>query len=94
MANVTGNILMLEDADWQALKMKYAGQMFAVTGLSMPAEKIKERFEICKTCEKATDRGFKCSLHNGCCFGRWRSNQENQCPLGRWTVLNKVKDKE
>ena len=43
-----------------------------------------ERFEICKTCDKASKEGHKCSLHKGCCFGRWRSKPENKCPEGKW----------
>ena len=40
----------------------------------------KERFEICKTCDKSGENGHKCSLHKGCCFGRWRARPENKCP--------------
>jgi hypothetical protein len=47
-------------------------------------ECIKIRFAICKVCEKSTNSGFKCSLRKGCCFGRWRANPVNQCPLGKW----------
>jgi hypothetical protein len=45
-----------------------------------------ERFTICKTCDKSSENGHKCSLHKGCCFGRWRSNPENKCPdnLPKW----------
>jgi len=44
----------------------------------------KERFEICKTCDKATEAGHKCSLHKACCFGAWRSKPESKCYDGKW----------
>jgi len=40
----------------------------------------KERFEICKKCEHSKEKGHKCELHEGCCFGRWRSDPKNSCP--------------
>jgi hypothetical protein len=43
------------------------------------SELSKQRFEICKSCEHATDGGHKCALHKGCCFGSWRSRSENKC---------------
>jgi len=45
---------------------------------------IKQRFEICKTCDQSRERGFKCGLHKGCCFGRWRGARKNKCPNGKW----------
>jgi len=47
--------------------------------LSKNAELVKQRFEICKTCEHATENGHKCALHKGCCFGGWRARPESQC---------------
>jgi len=47
---------------------------FVASGIS------RERFEICKTCDKSGENGFKCSLREGCCFGRWRAQPENKCP--------------
>ncbi len=44
----------------------------------------KRRFAICKNCKHSRDDGFACDLHTGCCFGRWRSNPENNCPEGMW----------
>jgi hypothetical protein len=44
----------------------------------------KRRFNICKACENARDDGFACTLHPTCCFGRWRGNPENHCPVGLW----------
>lgn len=44
---------------------------------------IKRRFAVCKACEHSRDNGFACALHRGCCFGRWRSNLDNHCPVGR-----------
>ena len=44
----------------------------------------KQRFEICKTCDKATENGHKCSLHKACCFGAWRSRPESKCYEGKW----------
>ena len=52
--------------------------------LTENAKLSTERFEICKTCDKASKEGHKCSLHKGCCFGRWRSKPENKCPEGKW----------
>jgi len=43
------------------------------------SELSKQRFEICKVCEHATENGFGCELHKGCCFGGWRSRPESQC---------------
>jgi len=45
---------------------------------------VKERFLICKTCEHSRSAGFDCVLRTGCCFGRWRTKPESQCPAGRW----------
>jgi hypothetical protein len=45
---------------------------------------IKRRFALCKACAHSRDDGFACTLHRGCCFGRWRSNPANHCPAGRW----------
>ncbi len=44
----------------------------------------KRRFDICKSCEHSRDNAFECDLHPGCCFGKFRSNPESQCPLGKW----------
>jgi len=48
------------------------------------AKVAKQRFEICKTCDKATEAGHKCSLHKACCFGAWRSKPESKCYDGKW----------
>jgi len=48
------------------------------------------RFEICKICDQARENGFKCVLHKGCCFGSWRANPANQCPLGKWFTLSQT----
>jgi len=55
-------------------------------------ELSKQRFEICKTCKHATEDGHKCSLHKGCCFGRWRAQPENKCPVDppKWDVKKKL----
>ena len=53
--------------------------------------KIKERFDMCSTCGESKDKGFACRLYKKCCFGRWRANPDNQCPLGKWPA---VKDKK
>ena len=45
---------------------------------------IKRRFEICKGCKHGRDDGHNCALHQGCCFGRFRSDLRNKCPAGRW----------
>lgn len=45
---------------------------------------VQRRFEICKTCEHSDNEGFKCKLHSGCCFGRWRANINNHCIEGKW----------
>lgn len=44
----------------------------------------KIRFEICKECPQAREEGFGCVHHVGCCFGRWRSQPESRCYLGKW----------
>jgi hypothetical protein len=52
------------------------------------------RYEVCKMCAKSGENGHKCALHKGCCFGRWRANPANQCPLGKWldvTLENSAK---
>lgn len=51
----------------------------------------KQRFDICKKCERSSDGGFKCALHKGCCFGAWRTRPENACPLGKWVALDNCK---
>lgn len=84
-----GDVLQIEDAEWQALRIKYAGQLAVVTIPSMPIEKIRERFEICKACDRTIEGGVKCAritLKNctSNCFDRWRANPENNCPLGKW----------
>ena len=43
-----------------------------------------KRYAICKTCDKSTESGHRCSLHKGCCFGRWRSKPESKCYSGKW----------
>jgi len=48
------------------------------------AERSRKRFEICKACDQAENEGFKCALHKGCCFGRWRSKPESKCPQDKW----------
>jgi len=59
------------------------------------SELSKKRFDICKTCDNASETGFKCSLYKGCCFGKWRTIATNQCPLGKWPAIEKpAKDKE
>ena len=57
------------------------------TAAQVPAAHLAEiarRFAICKACEHARDDGFACTLHTGCCFGRFRSDIANACPAGRW----------
>lgn len=44
----------------------------------------KERFAICKTCDKSKNDAFGCEFHKGCCFGQWRANPANKCALGLW----------
>jgi hypothetical protein len=44
----------------------------------------RERLDKCRQCPRAADDGFKCSLHKGCCFGRYRANSANSCPEGKW----------
>ena len=47
-------------------------------------DRTRQRFEICKTCDKSTEGGHKCSLHKSCCFGAWRSRLESKCYEGKW----------
>lgn len=64
------------------------GQLSEQSAPSMPTkedvERVRQRFEICKTCDKATEGGHKCSLHKACCFGAWRSDPESKCYEGKW----------
>ncbi len=48
---------------------------------------VKERFLICKTCEHSRSAGFDCVLRSGCCFGRWRTKPESQCPADKWPAV-------
>lgn len=73
--------LYLSDADWQFLRTKYR-RITTVPLVSV--EEVQRRFEICKTCDQSKDSGFSCDLHKACCFGRWRANPNNQCPIGKW----------
>jgi len=60
--------------------------------LNEDTELSKKRFEICKTCEHATENGHKCALYKGCCFGRWRAQPENKCPADppKWDAGKKL----
>jgi hypothetical protein len=51
---------------------------------TVQSELSKQRFEICKQCEHATENGHKCALHKGCCFGGWRAKPESKCYAGKW----------
>lgn len=82
MATRDGDTLRLTPAAWTALRAKYQHATPDETPL-LP--EIIRRFEICKTCSHSID-GHQCDLHKTCCFGRWRSNPENQCPAGKWPV--------
>lgn len=42
------------------------------------------RYKICQACEHTISAGHGCALRSGCCFGRWRTKPENQCPAGKW----------
>jgi hypothetical protein len=42
------------------------------------------RYKICQACEHTLSAGHGCALRSGCCFGRWRTKPESQCPAGRW----------
>lgn len=48
---------------------------------------VKERFLICKTCEHSRSAGFDCVLRTGCCFGRWRTKPDSQCPSDKWPAV-------
>jgi hypothetical protein len=48
------------------------------------AKEAKRRFTICRACEHSRDDAFACNLHHGCCFGKFRSVEENHCPDGKW----------
>jgi hypothetical protein len=43
----------------------------------------KRRFEICKTCDRSTSF-HSCTLYQGCCFGRYRTEPQSRCPLDKW----------
>jgi len=53
-----------------------------------------KRFEICRKCASSEEDGFKCKHVPGCCFGRWRTNPANDCPLGKWPKIEQPKQHE
>ena len=67
----------------RAVEVKSSGAASPVIDPEL-AKVAKQRFEICKTCDKSTDAGHKCSLHKACCFGTWRSRPESKCYDGKW----------
>jgi len=47
------------------------------------------RYKICFACEHSSNDAFNCRVvdpkcGSGNCFGRWRTNINNDCPLGKW----------
>ncbi len=49
----------------------------------------KRRFETCKACEHSTGDGFGCKIKKGCCFGKWRTKLDSQCPAGKWKATSR-----
>ena len=56
----------------------------------MSAQLSMTRFAICKVCEHTRKDGFACALRSGCCFGKWRTRPESQCPAGKWLAQTKT----
>ena len=56
-------------------------------GREAQTELSTRRYAICITCEQSADNGHACALYTGCCFGRWRTNPANKCPLGKWPTV-------
>lgn len=44
-------------------------------------EMRETRLTRCQKCEFYAGR---CALHEGCCFNKWLTNPESQCPEGKW----------
>jgi len=76
-----GDVIILSDEDYDELRRKY--RMPGILSENQGAL-AKQRFEICKSCDKSMENGFGCIHHKGCCFGKWRSRPENKCPEGKW----------
>jgi len=78
-----GAVIILEDATYEAIREQYK-----IPGLSSETHNPigKHRFRICQGCPQTSDKGFGCSYHKGCCFGSWRSQPENSCPMGQWSA--------
>lgn len=50
-----------------------------------------KRFMICRECPDSKSEGFNCKHYKGaCCFGRWRTNINNDCPQGKWPKVEKT----
>ena len=68
------------ESEVKPMLKKPSGSPVTLVQIKKNVELSKQRFEICKTCEHATENGHKCALHKGCCFGSWRSRPTSQCP--------------
>lgn len=83
-ATVDGDMITLADDDWKVMADKYRVKPFAPS-IDTNSLFAKERFDICRQCPESTNDGFHCKQFKGtCCFGRWRTNINNDCPLGKW----------
>lgn len=45
------------------------------------------RYKICQACEHTLSAGHGCALRTGCCFGRWRTKPDSQCPSDKWPAV-------
>jgi len=77
---VEAGFLWLSDEDYAALRARFSG----ADAVTPAAIKAKARYAICKSCVNSENNAFGCKLHKGCCFGRWRSQPESRCYLGKW----------
>jgi len=59
-----------------------------------PLKEVVKRYEICKTCPDGRGAGHICMHHKGCCFGRWRTKAENDCPLNKWPRIEQTENEE
>jgi hypothetical protein len=62
--------------------------------MNITIHQIKNRYEICKTCPGTREAGHGCAHYAACCFGRWRTNPANDCPLGKWPKIEQTEQNE
>ena len=73
---IENGFLWLDDEIYRELRRRFSGENQINTG--------SQRFYECKRCAKSRNQAFACELYSGCCFGAWRANPTNKCPIGKW----------